>query len=120
MCADIGVAARVALRDYPSLVRRILVVDLDVHQGNGCAVIFQQEPRVTTFSLHCAANFFSDKQRSDLDVEVPPGAGDAEYLALLQEHLPPLFARVRPDLTFFQAGEPNPTDPGPLPLNHHP
>ena len=62
----------------------------------------QDEPRVTTFSLHCAGNFFSEKQRSDLDVEVPPGAGDDEYLALLREHLPPLFERVQPDLTFFQ------------------
>ena len=65
-------------------------------------MLLQDEPRVTTFSLHCAGNFFSEKQRSDLDVEVPPGAGDAEYLALLQEHLPPLFERVKPDLTFFQ------------------
>ena len=95
-------AASVALRDYPALIRRVLVVDLDVHQGNGCAVLFQDEPRVTTFSLHCAGNFFSEKQRSDLDVEVPPGAGDDEYLALLREHLPPLFERVQPDLTFFQ------------------
>jgi acetoin utilization deacetylase AcuC-like enzyme len=65
-------------------------------------VLLQGEPRVTTFSLHCAGNFFSDKQRSDLDVEVPAGSGDGEYLALLQEHLPPLFERVKPDLTFFQ------------------
>ena len=95
-------AASVVLRDYPAVIRRVLVVDLDVHQGNGCAVLFKDEPRVTTFSLHCAGNFFSEKQRSDLDVEVPPGAGDDEYLALLREHLPPLFERVQPDLTFFQ------------------
>ena len=92
---DIGVAALVALRDYPELIRRILIVDLDVHQGNGCAVIFQGEPRVTTFSLHCSGNYFSAKQSSDVDVEVPVGSGDEAYLQLLREHLPPLFASVR-------------------------
>jgi acetoin utilization deacetylase AcuC-like enzyme len=58
----------VALRDYPDLIRRILIVDLDVHQGNGNAVLFQEEPRVFTFSMHCRQNLFSAKQQSDLDV----------------------------------------------------
>jgi len=101
---DIAVAALVALRDYPDAVSRVLIVDLDVHQGNGCAVIFADEPRVTTLSVHCGANYFSARQRSDVDIEVPDGAGDDEYLQLLRLHLPPLFEATRPQLTFFQAG----------------
>jgi len=100
--SDIAVAAAVALRDYA--ISRILVVDLDVHQGNGNAVIFQDEPRVTTFSLHCYGNLFSRREYSDVDVDLHVGAGDAEYLAALEEHLPPLIDKIRPELIFFQAG----------------
>jgi acetoin utilization deacetylase AcuC-like enzyme len=82
--SDIAVAANIALRDYPSLVKRILIIDCDVHQGNGNAVLFANNSAVFTFSMHCSANYFSAKQHSDLDVEVPAGAGDAEYLALLR------------------------------------
>lgn len=96
------------LRDYGAGsehgVERILIVDLDVHQGNGNAVIFAREPRVFTFSMHCSGNYFSDKQASDLDVEVAPGSGDEAYLALLAEHLPAVFARHRPELVFYQGG----------------
>lgn len=101
---DIAVAALVALRDYGDAVQRILIVDLDVHQGNGCAVIFADEPRVTTLSVHCGANYFSARQHSDVDIEVPDGAGDDEYLQLLRSHLPPLFEATQPQLTFYQAG----------------
>jgi acetoin utilization deacetylase AcuC-like enzyme len=82
--SDIAVAANIALRDYPSLVKRILIIDLDVHQGNGNAVLFAGNSAVYTFSMHCSANYFSAKQSSDLDVEVPAGTGDTEYLALLR------------------------------------
>lgn len=102
-------AANVCLRDYGGGgsergIQRILIVDLDVHQGNGNAVLFQQEPRVFTFSMHCSGNYFSAKQASDLDVEVPPGSGDEAYLALLAEHLPAVFAQHSPDLVFYQGG----------------
>lgn len=102
--SDIAVAAAVALRDYTARVTRILVVDLDVHQGNGNAVIFEDDPRVITFSMHCSGNLFSKREYSDYDVDLPVGAGDAEYLEVLKEHLPAIVERVRPQLIFFQAG----------------
>lgn len=101
--SDIGVAANIALASY-GYIDRILIVDLDVHQGNGNAVLFQNNDRVHTFSMHCSGNYFSAKQVSDYDVEVPPGAGDDEYLGLLALHLPRVFEEVRPSLVFYQAG----------------
>lgn len=101
---DIAVAAAVALRDYPRRVRRVLITDLDVHQGNGSAHIWAGDDRVTTYSQHCSGNIFSRREVSDLDVEVRPGAGDAEYLEALEAHLPALWEQVQPDLCFFQAG----------------
>jgi acetoin utilization deacetylase AcuC-like enzyme len=101
------------LRDYPSKVRRILILDLDVHQGNGNAVLFQQDPRVFTFSLHCAGNYFSEPQKSDLDIELPIDCDDATYLATLHHWLRRLASRQdnenndndkKFDLIFFQAG----------------
>jgi len=102
--SDIAVAVNVALRDYPDEVRKVLIVDLDVHQGNGNAVLFQNDDRVYTFSMHCSENYFSNKQTSDHDVEVEPNTGDAGYLALLEQHLPLAFQNSNPDLVFFQAG----------------
>ena len=101
---DIAVAAAVALRDYPDVVRRVLLVDLDVHQGNGSARIFEAESRVQTYSQHCEGNLFSARERSDLDVDVPVGSGDDVYLAALEAALPGFFERSAPDLIFFQAG----------------
>lgn len=101
---DIAVAAAVALRDYPSSVRKVLVVDCDVHQGNGSARIFDGDDRVFTFSLHCEGNLFSAREASDLDVDLPVGTGDEGYLEALHTHLPALFESVRPELCFFQAG----------------
>eukprot|EP00752_Nemacystus_decipiens_P011629 g10324.t1 len=102
--SDIAVAANVALRDYPETVRQILIVDCDVHQGNGNAVLFRSKPAVFTFSVHCKANYFSEKEQSDLDVEVDEGVGDEEYLRLLEERIPTLVDQVRPDLIFYQGG----------------
>lgn len=102
--SDIAVAAAVALRDYAARVSRILIVDLDVHQGNGNANIFSDDSRVITFSVHCSANLFSKREFSDVDVDLPVGAGDAEYLQALTDHLPALMERVHPDLVFYQAG----------------
>ncbi|MDX6750290.1 histone deacetylase, partial [Geminicoccaceae bacterium 1502E] len=99
---DVAVACRVLLEE--GLVRRILVVDLDVHQGDGTAAIMEGEPRVTTLSLHCRTNFPARKQQSDLDVALDPGTGDEAYLAVLEAVLPGLLERVRPDLVFYDAG----------------
>jgi len=101
---DIAVSSMVALRDYPKHVLRVLIVDLDVHQGNGCAVLFQSEPRVTTFSMHCEGNLYSQREKSDIDVDVPVGTGDEAYLQTLRETLVPGWAQIEPHLVFFQAG----------------
>lgn len=99
---DIAVAARVLLRD--SRIRRALIVDLDVHQGNGTAAIFREEPAVFTFSVHGASNFPFRKETSDLDIALPDGVTDEEYLTMLAAHLPGLVERQRPDIVFYLAG----------------
>ena len=86
------------------LAQQVLIVDLDVHQGDGTAAIFRDEPRVFTFSMHAGANYPLRKEQSDLDLPLPLGTGDAEYLALLAATLPALVDRVRPDFIFYQAG----------------
>ncbi|GAC1602633.1 MAG: histone deacetylase [Hymenobacter sp.] len=86
------------------LARQILVVDLDVHQGDGTAAIFRHEPRVFTFSMHAGANYPLRKEQSDLDVALALGTGDEAYLAQLTATLAPLVERVRPDFIFYQAG----------------
>ena len=86
------------------LARQVLIVDLDVHQGDGTAAIFRNEPRVFTFSMHAGANYPLRKEQSDLDIALALGTGDAEYLAQLTDTLEPLIARVQPDFIFYQAG----------------
>jgi acetoin utilization deacetylase AcuC-like enzyme len=99
---DVAVCARVAMRDHG--VERVLVLDLDVHQGDGTAAIFEDEPRVFTCSLHCQENFPFRKQRSDLDIALPKGTGDAGYLDALDRVLSRTFTRHRPELLIYQAG----------------
>lgn len=99
---DVAVAALALLHE--GSVRRVLVIDLDVHQGDGTAAIFAAEPAVTTFSIHCRTNFPARKQQGSLDVALDPGLGDGDYLAVLAASLPPLMGRVRPDLAFYNAG----------------
>ena len=99
---DVAVAVRVLRRE--GLIERALVVDLDVHQGDGTAAIFRAEPETFTFSLHCEANYPPQKETGDLDIGVPPGTGDAVYHAVLATHLPGLLARHRPDIVFYNAG----------------
>ena len=99
---DVGVVGR-ALLDAGD-IRQALVVDLDVHQGDGTAFIFEHEPRVFTFSMHGARNYPVRRGPSDLDIDLPDGTGDAAYLAELQAILPVLLERVRPDLVFYIAG----------------
>ncbi len=99
---DVAVAARTLLAD--GLIAKALVIDLDVHQGDGTASILEHDPRVVTFSAHCRTNFPARKQQSDLDVALEPGTGDALYLTMLEAVLPALLDRVRPDLVFYNAG----------------
>ena len=85
--SDIAVAANVVLMEYPDVVRNILIVDLDVHQGNGNAKLFETNPNVFTFSIHCDANYFSKKELGDLDIELPAGCTDPTYLMTLNHWL---------------------------------
>ena len=99
---DVAVSARVAQRDHG--VARILVVDLDVHQGNGTARTFDADDSVFTLSVHAAGNFPFRKEASDLDVELPDGTADAAYLAALDAALETAFERASPELVFYVAG----------------
>ncbi len=99
---DVAVAARLLVAE--GRVARVLVVDLDVHQGDGTAEILAGDSAIYTFSMHCERNYPVRKQRSDLDVGLEEGVGDAPYLALLARHLPALIAEVLPDLVFYNAG----------------
>ncbi|MGZ6029299.1 MAG: histone deacetylase family protein [Myxococcaceae bacterium] len=99
---DIAVSIR-ALQAAGS-IRRALVVDLDVHQGNGTAAVFAEDPDVFTFSMHGERNFPFRKQRSSLDLGLPDGVGDEVYLDVLARHLPRVLEGARPDIVYYQAG----------------
>lgn len=99
---DIALSANHLLNN--SIKKQILVVDLDVHQGNGTASIFENENRVFTFSMHGEHNYPLHKEKSDLDVGLPDGIEDAEYLKLLDFHLKNTLDRVQPDFIFYQCG----------------
>ena len=99
---DVAIAIRVLQRD--GRIRRALVVDLDVHQGNGTAAIFADDPSVFTFSMHGERNYPLQKMRSTLDVGLADGASDDEYLSALESHLAPALASFAPDLVFYLAG----------------
>ncbi|MBK1711597.1 histone deacetylase family protein [Rubrivivax gelatinosus] len=106
---DVAVAARLMQAEWHRARRgglRVLVVDLDVHQGNGSAAIFADDPTVFTLSLHGAKNFPLRKEASDLDVELPDGCADAEYLAALDAALEETWRRLGtpPGLAFYLAG----------------
>jgi acetoin utilization deacetylase AcuC-like enzyme len=99
---DAAVAARVLQAE--GAVESVLIVDCDVHQGNGTARIFRDDPTVTTYSIHGARNFPFRKEVSDVDVALDDGAGDAEYLAALSASLPPVLARGEYDLAIYVSG----------------
>ena len=99
---DVAVAIRVLLREHAAA--RVLVVDLDVHQGNGTATIFATVPEVFTFSMHQENNYPAWKPPSDLDLGLEDGVDDEEYLGLLERHLPDILDSHRPDLAFYLAG----------------
>ncbi len=99
---DIAVAANYLLTGKQA--SKILVIDLDVHQGNGTAEIFADEPRVFTFSMHGAHNYPLVKETSDRDVGLPDGADDRLYLSTLDRELKTLVDTVEPDFIFYQSG----------------
>ena len=99
---DIAIAA--ANLRAENKAQRILIVDLDVHQGNGTAEIFQNTPEVFTFSMHGAKNYPVQKQNSDLDIALPPETDDSAYLQQLQQHLPAVLDAFHPDFVFYLAG----------------
>lgn len=98
---DIAVAIRSLMKN--GQIQRAAVIDLDVHQGDGTAAIFRDEPAVFTLSIHCQSNFPFRKQQSRLDVALPDKTGDSGYLQRLDEVLPEVFA-FRPDIIFYQSG----------------
>lgn len=87
-----------------NLSTSILIIDLDVHQGNGTAQIFENEPRVFTFSMHGANNFPSRKETSDLDIPLIDGVEGDEYLGILNDIIPKLIKQQKPDFIFYLAG----------------
>ncbi|MCB0567305.1 MAG: histone deacetylase [Phaeodactylibacter sp.] len=99
---DIAIAANYLL--HHNIADKILVIDLDVHQGNGTAQIFRDDPRVFTFSIHGAKNYPLRKEPSDLDIALPDKTEDAAYLKTLYETLPRLIDEVQPQQVFYLSG----------------
>ena len=99
---DFAIAANYLLQQ--NFVQRILIIDLDVHQGNGTAKIFENEKRVFTFSMHGKNNYPFHKEKSDVDVELADGINDKDYLQKLTDHLPPLLENFKPHFAFYLAG----------------
>jgi acetoin utilization deacetylase AcuC-like enzyme len=99
---DCAVAARVLLEE--GSVQQLMVIDLDVHQGDATAAIFAHEPRVFTVSAHCQSNFPLRKQRSDVDLPLDDGLGDEAYLTAIGDRIPELLDLVQPDLVLYNAG----------------
>lgn len=102
MLNDQAIAARYLL-DHGH-AQKILIIDLDVHQGNGTAEIFQQEDRVFTFSMHGKKNYPFKKEISDWDIGLEDHTDDEQYLNILSETLPRLFEKVNPDFVFYLSG----------------
>lgn len=99
---DLAVAARMV--QQTEAVNRVLIVDCDVHQGDGTAALFQGDPSVFTYSIHCRTNFPFEKQTSDRDVELEPGTGNDGYMKALRSTLPGVLRRVDPELVLYDAG----------------
>lgn len=99
---DIAIAAKYLLQHQ--LKKRILVVDLDVHQGNGTASIFQDEENVFTFSMHGEKNYPLQKEKSNLDIGLPDHIDDKAYLKILKNTLPNIAESFEPDFIFYQCG----------------
>lgn len=102
MLNDQAIAARYLLDNQKA--KKVLIIDLDVHQGNGTAKIFQKEDRVFTFSMHGQKNYPFRKEQSDWDIALEDNTGDDIYLNILNETLPKLFEKVDPDFVFYLSG----------------
>jgi acetoin utilization deacetylase AcuC-like enzyme len=102
MLNDFAIAATELLN--AKTVQQVMIVDLDVHQGNGTAKIFENEPRVFTFSMHGEHNYPLKKEKSDYDLGVPDGIEDEAYLKLLYNTLPDLLDQVKPELVLYLSG----------------
>jgi acetoin utilization deacetylase AcuC-like enzyme len=103
-CVLNDVAIAIAKLRVEGAIERAAVIDLDVHQGNGTAAIFEGDADVFTFSMHGARNYPHAKMRSSLDVALPDGVEDAEYLASLGGHLPAVLDQADADIAFYLAG----------------
>lgn len=99
---DFAVAARYLLKN--KFAGQILIIDLDVHQGNGTAKIFENDPAAFTFSMHGKNNYPFRKEKSNLDIELPDAANDELYLGKMEQNLPDLFEKIKPDFSFYLAG----------------
>jgi acetoin utilization deacetylase AcuC-like enzyme len=99
---DMAIAANYLL--HQQLVKQILIIDLDVHQGNGTAKLFEHKKRVFTFSMHGAHNYPFHKEQSDLDVALLDGTDDSTYLDLLKENLNQIIENIQPDFAFYLSG----------------
>jgi acetoin utilization deacetylase AcuC-like enzyme len=102
MLNDQAIAAAYLLQN--KLANKILIIDLDVHQGNGTAAIFEDERRVFTFSMHGADNYPLHKEKSDWDIPLPAGTEDFDYLNQLSQCIEVFKADLKPDFIFYQAG----------------
>ena len=102
MFNDQAIGARYLLNN--NLVSKVLIVDLDVHQGNGTAEIFQNEPQVFTFSMHGQSNYPFKKEQSDLDIALQDNTNDETYLNILKTTLPELIDQVKPDFIYYLCG----------------
>lgn len=99
---DMAVAANYLL--HRKKASKVLIIDLDVHQGNGTAKLFENNPSVFTFSMHGAHNYPFHKEKSDLDIPLKDGTTGQQYLHILQDTLPALIKKVKPDFAFYLSG----------------
>lgn len=99
---DLAIGVSVLLRDKK--IEKALIIDLDVHQGNGTADIFEKDARVFTFSAHGANNFPLKKSKSDLDIAFKDGTSDELYLSTLERQIPLLMDKFKPDIIAYQSG----------------
>lgn len=103
-CVFNDIAIAVARLKYEGLIKRALIIDCDLHQGNGTAEIFRDDESVFTFSMHQENNYPLIKPPSDIDIGLADGTGDREYLKVLEENIPHIIAKFKPHLILYVAG----------------